>query len=317
MQFIDAVNIAEKTDLSGLMDAMYQGHLLPRASAERLVMSAPDTNTDAQLLVSPAWQDQAALGVKLASIFPQNAERQLPREHGLYLLFDPHTGQPQAVLDAVALTPLKTAADSALAARLLANSDVEQLLLVGSGPVARALLQAHLLANPSIGRVKVWSRQLRQAQLLVTDLQAQLGVDIQAVTDLADTVSQSQIICCATPATAPLIHGEWLQPGCHVDLVGSYTLQMREADSDVMRRGRIFVDSRELTIKHCGDLAEPIREGVISATDIIGDLFQLCQARENGSAIGRLTTEDITVYKNAGGPHLDLMAARYIASCMG
>jgi ornithine cyclodeaminase len=128
--------------------------------------------------------------------------------------------------------------------------------------------------------------------------------------DLATAVQAADIVCSVTASSAPLIRGDWLQTGTHVDLIGGYTPDMREADDAVMRRARIFVDSRWFTVEHAGDLTQPIASGAISRNDVLGDLFDLCSGRVSG----RNHPADITVFKSGGGAHLDLMTAQHIAA---
>jgi ornithine cyclodeaminase len=245
----------------------------------------------------------------MATVVPRNAERDdaLPTIHAAYQLFDGDRGVPTAVIDGTALTLRKTAADSGLGCRLLARPDVECLLMVGAGAMAPHLVAAHRAARPSLARVMVWNRGTERRDALVEGLRAE-GIDAEPVESLAAAVPTADVISCATASMEPLVLGEWLCPGQHLDLVGSFSPSMRETDDACVRRARLFVDSRASTVEAAGDLFRPLTDGVISAEDIRGDLFELCAGR----TAGRERDEEITLYKNGGGGHLDLFTAEHL-----
>lgn len=278
MKFISAQEIFGNVDMAELIGALHKDHLLDRAKCERLGISQDALGVTNQMLISPAWQGDKALGVKLAAIFPANVEspQGLPNEHGLYILFNAKTGQPEAMIDANALTPLKTAADSALAATYLAPENAKSLLLVGAGPVAEAVARAHLTATPSLNSVVIWNRTTSKAKLLVDKLSAS-GISASFTEDLPGAVRAADIISCATASCRPIIRGEWVKPGTHIDLIGSYTPQMRESDDELVLKSRVFVDTRELTVTGSGDLTIPISNGVISPSHVVADLSELWQ----------------------------------------
>ncbi len=205
------------------------------------------------------------------------------------------------------MTPWKTAADSALGARFLAREDSRSLLMVGAGVMAPHLIRAHLAARPGIEEITLWNRTPQTARALAAALREQ-GFAAAASEDLEAAARRADLISCATGATEPLIRGDWLRPGCHLDLVGGFTPEMREADDEACRRAEIYLDSRWFTLGFCGDLTQPMERGILSESDIRGDLFELCQ----GQAAGRAADKDITLFKNGGGSHLDLMTGRHI-----
>jgi ornithine cyclodeaminase len=266
-------------------------------------------------LIWQAWQPGRALGAKLCTGFPRNVTGAedgasgLPTVQAVYLLFDGRDGRPRACIDGTELTYRKTAADSALGARFLARADVRVLLMVGAGAVAPHLVRAHLAVRPSIERVMVWNRTAAKAERLAEALRLEeLSVEVAA--DLARAAGEADVISCATAARAPLIEGAWLKPGAHLDLVGGFTNDMREADDAAAARSRVFVDSRWFTLGQCGDISGPLASGAITEADVLGDLFELCQ----GKVEGRRGAGEITVFKNAGGAHLDLMTAELIVA---
>jgi ornithine cyclodeaminase/alanine dehydrogenase-like protein (mu-crystallin family) len=240
------------------------------------------------------------MGTKVVTVFPGN--RELPTIQALYALFDGKNGAPLAILDGTALTYRKTAADSALGSRLLSHPEAHTLVMVGAGALSPYLMDAHKALRPSINRVLIWNRDPAKANKLAKNLGAEVAGDLEGAVRKAD------IVCCATAATSPLVKGTWLKPGAHLDLVGSFTPDMRECDDEAVRRARLFVDSRWFAIDQPGDLADPLRRGVIRRQDVEADLFELCR---DGYSVNR-RDRDITLFKNGGGAHLDLFTALFI-----
>jgi ornithine cyclodeaminase len=308
MKLVDADTAAELLDFPSLIEALRDGHRAGVEGFGRLLMEQPGAagGQDA-LLAMAAWQRGAAFGVKLATVFPGNAAAGVPNIASVYVLFDGRNGLPLLTIDATPLTVRKTAADSALAADYLARHDARTLLVVGAGAQAPWMVAAHRTVRPSLDRVLVWNRTHDKA----TALAGTLGGE--AVGDLPAAVAQADVITCVTASTAPVIRGEWLRPGTHLDLVGGYTPAMRESDDAAVRRSLVFVDTRRFTLHDAGDISQPLRDGVIAESDVLGDLFQLVR----GEIAGRRDASDITLFKNAGGGHLDLMAARLIAARLG
>ncbi len=258
---------------------------------------------DATLLLMPAWQTGKHIGVKLATVFPSNGEKSLPAVMGTYLLLDGKTGSPIAMIDGPALTLRRTAAASALAASYLARPDAERLLLVGTGALIPHLLAAHAAVRP-IHNVLVWGRDPAKAARMAHRLDRR-DLRVTSTTDLAGAVRGAHIISCATLSKEPLILGEWLPKGVHLDLVGGFTPEMREADDDCISRARVFVDTREGASKEAGDIVQPLANGRLLEGDIAGDLIELAR----GSRAGRRFYDQITLFKSVGTAHEDLAAA--------
>jgi len=257
--------------------------------------------TEATLLIMPAWNEEF-LGCKLVTVFPDNAALDRPSVSGTYLLMSGRTGESLAVIDGRALTAWRTAAASALAAKYLARRDAAHLVMVGAGALAPHLIRAHASVRP-IRRVSLWNRTRQRAEALAFRVVWD-GFEANVGEDLASLVREADVVCCATLATAPLVRGEWLRAGTHVDLVGSFRPDMREADDEVLRRTRIFVDTR-VALQEAGDLVDPIRRGIIGAADIQGDLFDLCR----GKLDGRTSAAEITLFKSVGTALEDFAAA--------
>lgn len=266
-------------------------------------------DSQATLLLMPAWLEGEYLGVKLVNVFPGNNQRGLPGLNSHYMLSSGKTGQPLAQLEANELTALRTAAASAMASAFLSREDASALLMVGAGRMARYLISAHRSVRP-IRTVNVWNRNESAALALVDELRAE-GVEAQLcpVNQLEKAVRQADIISCATMSKVPLILGEWLKPGAHLDLVGSFTPTMRETDNIALQRCQVFVDVRANALSETGDLIIPIREGAITEAAIQAEFTELCQGHHQG----RVDLEDpltaITLFKSVGDSREDLAAA--------
>ena len=266
------------------------------------VVEASDGNAHGTVLIMPAWQPGRYLGIKTVNIFPGNSARALPGLHASYVLYDASTGVPLAMLDGNEITARRTAAASALAASFLARADAATLLVVGAGRVGSLLAEAYRTVRP-IRRVLVWDRTPAHAQALVEKLQAD-GVSAEYASDLAVAARGADVVSCATLSTRPLLRGNWLAPGSHLDLIGSFAPHMREADDACFAGAQIFVDTPE-ALQKSGDLLGPLASGVISPGDVCGTLADLCRGNPRaGTAPGQRT-----VFKSVGSALEDLAAA--------
>jgi ornithine cyclodeaminase len=281
----------------GLTGALEAGHRQPRAEiGDTFLYRDPDT-----LLSRAAWIDGMGIAVKSATIFPGNPGRGRPAVNGAVNLYGDATGELEAIVDFHLVTKWKTAGDSLLAAKKLARTEARAITLVGAGAVARSMVQAYSSAFHD-ARFTVWNRTPATAEEMAADLP-----NVTATTDLEAAVRAADIICTATMATDPLVRGAWLRPGQHLDLIGAYRADMREVDDDALRRARLFVDSRTTTVGHIGELKIPLDAGVIAEEDIVADFYDLASGR-----YARTSDEEITIAKNGGGAHLDLMTARHV-----
>jgi len=313
MRIIDADTVHRLLPYPALIDWLEQAHRLPPPQAERSVLIDAAGRPEGEGIINlTAWAPGRAFGIKTATLMPGNAGGALPTIQSVVLLFDGTDGRPLAQIDGTAETLRKTAADSGLGSRLLSRPDARTLLLIGAGALGPHLVAAHRAARPSLDRVLVWNRTAGPRDRLVADLRED-GVAAEAVDDSDRALAEADVISVATRATAPLVAGERLKPGSHVDLVGAFTPDMRESDDAVMRRGRLYVDYRGSTVGHVGDLTQPMAAGVITDADLLGDLFDLC----TGRAGARTSPDQITVYKNGGGGHLDLFAAECLVQAAG
>jgi ornithine cyclodeaminase len=271
-------------------------------------------STDAMLLLMPAWTraPSGQVGVKIVTVFPDNAKRALPAVYGQYFLLDGETGQPLALLDGTMLTKRRTACASGLASRYLSRPDASKLLMIGTGALAPNLIRVHAKVRP-IEQVEIWGRRPEQAAALAAELgrslPAALGreIGVSAVADRRQAVGQADIVSCATLSKTPLVEGDWLREGQHIDLVGAYTPQMRESDDKAVRRARVHVDTRAGALKEAGDIVQPLANGTIDEDDVIADLFELARGQQTGRLAGDATT--ITLFKSVGAALEDLAAA--------
>lgn len=278
----------------GLLAALEAGHRLPLSDIKDMFLyRGQDT-----ILDRGAWIDGLGALVKVATIFPGNAAKGLPTIYGVVSLFDDVTGDLAALVDFHLVTKWKTAGDSLLSASRLARKDSRKFLLVGAGAVARSMVEAYSSVFPE-ARFTVWSRTRESAE----------AMGLPVADNLEAAVRKADVICSATMATAPLIKGDWLQPGQHIDLIGAYKPGMREVDDRAMARARVFVDCRATTLHHIGELMDPIASGAISEADVVADFY------DDPAFYARRSEDEITIAKNGGGAHLDLMTASYIADC--
>ncbi|HHU08542.1 MAG TPA: ornithine cyclodeaminase family protein [Intrasporangiaceae bacterium] len=300
MRTFDADQVQSLLDPAELIEALRAGF----AGGE---IEVPDRGLHAlgegrTLFVKPAWQRDGWLGIKLATHHPHNGERGLPAIHASYVLIRAETGEPVAVMDGTELTRLRTAAASALAADYLAPAQVRELLLIGAGNVCAAV-PAHYARIRDVAMTRVWARKPDQAQALVARLLAE-GHRAEVAPDLRAGVATADVITAATSSTEPLILGADVRAGSHVDLIGSFTTEMTEADEDLMRRARIFVDI-PAAIHETGELAGLLARGELTEADVCGDLADLAAGRHPG----RRSPEEVTVFSSVGSALEDLVAA--------
>ncbi len=280
-----------------LTRAIEAGHRLPRAQVnDSFLHRGADT-----LLIRSAWIDGLGSAVKSTTVYPGNPARGRPSIHGVMTLYADENGAPEMQVDFDLVTHWKTAGDSLLGALKLARPDSRNILVIGAGPIARNLIAAYGAGFPG-AEISLWNRTRARAEALVADLP-----HITVADDLEPAVRAADIVSSATMATAPFIGGAWLRPGQHLDLVGAFRPDMREVDDDALRRARIFLDSFDTTLGHIGEIQDPLDRGVITRADILGDYYDL-----DSGTYCRRSDNDITLFKNGGGAHLDLITGRYI-----
>jgi ornithine cyclodeaminase/alanine dehydrogenase-like protein (mu-crystallin family) len=312
MRVISAAEIDRALTFPALIDALadaFRGDIVTpvRHHHEIERSGAPGT-----LLLMPAWTGSATgggyAGVKIVSVFPENGAKNLPSVLGTYLLMKGDTGEPLAALDGARLTVWRTAAASALAARLLARPDAGRMTMVGAGALAPFLIRAHLSQRP-IREVSLWNHRPEKAEALAAELRAE-GLPVTAVTNLEAAVRGADLVSCATLSTSPVVRGAWLKDGAHLDLVGAFNMKMREADDEALRRAQVYVDTPAAKTEG-GDVAVSLQAGAISEDHLRGSLADLCR-----NPLHR-APEAITAFKSVGTALEDLAAAMLVWRLVG
>lgn len=309
IKFADADTVHKLLAYPGLVEAMRRAHAAGVPVMKSLMVDSPQADGN-RMISLVGWSEQS-IAVKVIGVFPTNLRRDPPEPsvQGVTIVFNTETGAPLMVGDGSALTCRKTAGDSALGSSILSREDAETLLIVGAGGLGPHVAMAHSAVRP-IRHIRIWNRTKSRAEQLAASLDLP-GIRIEVVDDLDAAVASSDIISCVTMAESPLIKGALLRPGTHLDLIGSYLPHMREADDDAIRRATIFVDVRKKETG-AGELLDPIGRGVMDWDDIQADLFELCSGRGKG----RASNDEITLYKNLGGGHLDMMTAAHLWSLL-
>lgn len=265
----------------------------------------PEVGKESTLLLMPAWNPGKVAGVKIVTVSPSNGEYNLPAIQGVYIYLDALKGSIKAIIDAKSLTVKRTAAASALASKFLSRKDSKSLLMLGTGALSPNLIKAHASVRP-IEQVYVWGRNFEKAKA-ICDLLREEDFKITAIEHIQDKISEVDIISSATLSNTELVLGKYLRPGQHVDLVGAYRIDMREADDNAIKISEVFVDTYEGGLKESGDIVIPLKTKVLHEKDIKADLFSLV-AKEHK---GRTNNEQITLFKSVGHALEDLTAANH------
>ena len=304
MRYIGAAEIASVLSFPLLIDAIEAAHRRERIEVKDTIMGCGQAHYFVRNAIDPG----RFMASKLITSFPSNPDSGLlPAVQAVCVLFDGADGRPLAVLDGTEITYWRTAADSALGARLLSNPEPKTLLVAGAGAMSPRLIRAHCCVRPSLNRVLIWNRTAARAETVAKAMQAE-GMPVTAAGDLAAATAMADVITACTRSRTPVILGSLLKPGVHLDLVGAFTPDAREADDEAARRARIFVDRRESAFDGAGDILLPIASGAIGRADVLGDLYDLV----GGKVAGRRDAGEITLFKNAGGGHFDLIACELV-----
>ena len=310
--YLSAAELERLLDYPSLVDALAQGFAADWTVPVRHHYSIPiKGEPDQTLLLMPAWDAGQAIGMKLATITPGNGPRGLPAVNAVYLLVDGPTGQPRLLMDGAALTVRRTAAASALAARYLARKEASVMVMVGAGALSRPFIEAHMSQHP-ISKVHLWAREAAKREAKAKELAA-LGLPVEPTGDLEQAVRGADIISCATLSTSPLVKGAWLKPGAHLDLVGAFTPEMRESDDEAVTRASLFCDTLAGALKEGGDLVIPLKAGVIKESSVKAELADLTR----GAHKGRVSADEITLFKSVGTAIEDFAAARLAMARLG
>lgn len=300
--------IEEQTNFRELISALRQGFAMTDIITPRRHhhdFHNPVTGADSTLLLMPAWEPGKLAGVKIATVSPLNAQFDLPAIHATYFLMDAQNGAPKAIFEAKNLTVKRTAAASALASSYLSTKNASSLLMIGTGALSPNLIRAHASVRP-LKKVFVWGRNPEKSRSICKQLEDE-NFDIEPLRNIKDKISEVDIISCATLSKSPLVLGKYLRAGQHIDLVGSYNKHMREADDATIAKSSVFLDTFQSGLKESGDIVIPIENGTLNESDIKGDLYALALNKIKG----RISPDEITVFKSVGHALEDLVAATY------
>jgi len=304
--FLGAAKIHSVLDFPSLVDALRVAFARGASVPLRHVHKVRESD-GARLLLMPAWREGEALGVKLVTVFPGNRERGSSTVAALYVLLDAANGHPRALLEGEALTLRRTAAVSALASSYLSRPDSRTLVLVGAGALAPYMAMAHCAVR-NIEQVLVWGRTAARVEALVARLRGE-GLPAVRAPRLDQALALGDIVSCATTAREPLVRGALVRPGTHVDLVGAFTPEMRESDDELVARAEVFVDTYAGALAEAGDLVQAMASGALARDRIRAELGELC----SGGKVGRISADDVTVFKSVGTALADLCAATLAA----
>lgn len=306
MQFFSKDDVARLAPYEPLIQALARGLLEPIESPSRIFLN-PNHDASA-VLIMPAWKPHGIMGTKIVSIWPGNNARGKPAVSAVYVVTSCDDGQTLAIIDGTELTLRRTAATAALGAKLLARPNSKRLAILGTGALSMAMVMAHRSVF-DLSDITIWGRSFDNAQTVAEKL-AHVGISASATSDLQSTLANADIVVAATTATQPFIQSDWVKPGTHLGLMGAFTPQMAEAEPQLLPKVRLFVDSREAVMQKGGEVLQALRAGLILDTDVRGELAELLAP--SPKVVGRMSAQDITVFKSVGFASLDLIAAEYV-----
>ena len=307
MKVYDRENVASSLQYGILIEALRKAFSSKITAPERVQHTIKNNNgSDATLLLMPAWKIGEHIGIKIVSVFPENTTNNMNAVHANYFLVNANDGKPVAVMDGTELTLRRTACASALAADYLVNKNVDTLLMIGTGNLAPHMIKAHCVVR-NYSRILIWGRNEEKAERLARSLNIK-GKEILAKNDLKEALNDADVISCATLSQKPLIMGDWIKPGQHLDLVGAFTPDMAEADSKAIAKSKVVVDTYEGALSESGELINALKEGRIKKEHILSDLRELVLEEKNI----RKDSNDITLFKSVGTALEDLAAAELV-----
>lgn len=310
MLVLNAEEIRALAPLPRLIECLQEAFRTEGVAPMRQVATMPGGAGERLFACMPAFDLEGGAAVKLVTVFPDNQAKGLPTIQAAIVVFS-QTGAPVALLDGTIVTQLRTGAASALASKYLSRADSAHLVIIGTGALAPTMAAAHCAVRP-ITRVSVWGRRRERATATATTIRSLVNDDIEVLVpkSIEKTVAMADIVSCATSSPTPVIAGKWLRPGTFIDLVGSFSPSKREADDGVVLRSRIFVDTFEGALAEAGDILNPLARGVIDRQRIEGELADLVCGR----ATGRISSDDIILFKSVGTAIEDLAASHLVVA---
>ena len=307
MKVYDRENVASSLQYGILIEALRKAFSSKITAPERVQHTIKNKNgSDATLLLMPAWKIGEHIGIKIVSVFPENTTNNMNAVHANYFLMNANDGKPVAVMDGTELTLRRTACASALAADYLVNKNVDTLLMIGTGNLAPHMIKAHCVVR-NYSRILIWGRNEEKAERLALSLNIK-DKEILAKNDIKEALNVADVISCATLTQKPLIMGDWIKPGQHLDLVGAFTPDMAEADSKAVAMSKVVVDTYEGALSESGELINALKDGHIKKKHILSDLRELVLEEKDI----RTDSNDITLFKSVGTALEDLAAAELV-----
>lgn len=315
MLFLDRNEVESLLDPDQLIDSLAEAMIDLSAGrvsmpARNVVQVAPKGGPRGLFAAMPAYLDSSkTLATKLVSVYPENESRGIPSHQAVVLVFDAATGTPVAMMDGTSITAARTACGSALATRLLARPEARTLAILGAGVQARS----HAGAIPRVRKIdelRIWSRSPQKAQALARDVAAELGIAVRVTPTLKESLAGAEIVCATTHSAEPVVVGEWLSPGAHVNSVG-LNAEGREVDEGAIAKSTIFVETRDAALapapSGANDLLWPVQKGLVSRERMIeiGEVL-------SGVRPGRTEPTEITLYKSVGVAVQDAVAAHLV-----
>ena len=307
MKVYDRENVASSLQYGILIEALRKAFSSKITAPERVQHTIKNKNgSDATLLLMPAWKIGEHIGIKIVSVFPENTINNMNAVHANYFLVNANDGKPVAVMDGTELTLRRTACASALAADYLVNKNVDTLLMIGTGNLAPHMIKAHCVVR-NYSRILIWGRNEEKAERLALSLNIK-DKEVLAKNDIKEALNVADVISCATLTQKPLIMGDWIKPGQHLDLVGAFTPDMAEVDSKAIAKSKVVVDTYEGALSESGELINALKEGRIKKEHILSDLRELVLEEKKI----RKDSNDITLFKSVGTALEDLAAAELV-----
>ena len=310
MNYIDPDSVAKALPYNELLEGLREIYRVEGMSAKRDLVDLEQINNTKGTCMAfmPAWGPGHDLTTKIFTLFPDNPKLGLPTINALIFVFDPTTGRPKAIVDGTEVTRRRTACMSALAADYLARADSKHLVVCGAGALAPHAAMAHACVRP-IESIGIWARRTDAAESVVEYLRSQRkDLEIYVVSDLPEACRRADIVSSQTSSPDPIVFGKWINPGTHMDFVGSHDPDRRECDDEAVRISKIYVDVMETAMKEAGDILIPLRSGAIDRAQIIGDLSDLTRER----VAGREEDSEVTLFKSTGSSLADLAAAELV-----
>ena len=311
MRFIDREEVARRLTYEVAISIVREAMIaFSKGETKQLLRSMMPLSEGRMFGVMPgAMGAHAAFGAKLISIYPENFARGiqsggLSSHQGVVVLFDPETGAPVCVVHAGEITAIRTAAASAVATDVLARKDARRLALLGYGEQARSHARAMAKVR-GLESVVVWGRSVERARVFAERMEAELGGGVRAVETVREAVAEADVVCTLTSAEEPILMGEWVRPGTHVNVVGSSYAGPAEVDGELVRRSRFVVDSREGVLAQGAEFLRAKAAGLVGDEHIVGEIGQVLA----GDVVGRRSAEEVTVYKSLGHVAQDLACA--------